>query len=65
MNTVVQATIDALEPLPTVDELDVEPPLDELRKAISSQKRGKAPSSYRIPSDLIKICKESPPGAST
>ena len=43
--------------LPTIEELDTEPTLKELNKAIDSLASGKAPGSDGIPPDLIKHCK--------
>ncbi|CAH1252113.1 OBSCN [Branchiostoma lanceolatum] len=40
-----------------MDELDAEPTLDELNKAIDSLSTGKAPGSDAIPPDLLKHCK--------
>ena len=40
-----------------MDELDSEPSVEELSKAIASLASGKAPCNYGIPPDLIKHCK--------
>ena len=56
-NTVSPAALDAIECLPTMDELDSEPLVEELSKAIDSMASGKAPGNYGIPTDLIKHCK--------
>ncbi|GCC26181.1 hypothetical protein chiPu_0004596 [Chiloscyllium punctatum] len=40
-----------------MDELDAEPSVEELSKAIDSLASGKAPGSDGIPPDLIKCCK--------
>lgn len=56
-NTVSPSALDAMECLPTINELDAEPTLDELSKAIDSLAAGKAPGSDGIPPDLIKHCK--------
>ncbi|XP_066294595.1 uncharacterized protein [Branchiostoma lanceolatum] len=56
-NTVSPSALDAIECLPTMAELDAEPTLDELNKAIDSLSTGKAPGSDAIPSDLLKHCK--------
>ena len=56
-NTVSPAALDAIECLPTMDELDSEPLVEELSKAIDSLASGKAPDNYGIPPDLIKHCK--------
>ena len=49
--------LDAVKCLPTMEELDTEPSLEELSKAIDSLASGKAPGSDRIPPDLLKHCK--------
>ena len=51
------ATLDVIEYLPTTDELDSEPSVEELSKAIDSLASGKAPGNYGIPPELIKHCK--------
>ena len=56
-NVVVTSALDAIEPLPIMEELDAEPTLAELRKAIDSLACGKAPGTDGIPPDLIKCCK--------
>ncbi|XP_066302904.1 uncharacterized protein [Branchiostoma lanceolatum] len=56
-NTVSPSALDAIECLPTMDEQDAEPTLDELNKAIDSLSTGKAPSIDAIPPDLYKHCK--------
>ena len=48
------AAIDAIECLPTMDELDSEPLVEELYNAIHLLASGKAPGNDRIPPDLIK-----------
>ena len=58
-NTVSPAAIDAIECLPTVDELESEPLVEELSKPIDSLASNKAPGNDRIPPDLIKHCKTS------
>ncbi|XP_052712455.1 uncharacterized protein LOC128186658 [Crassostrea angulata] len=59
LNTVTVSALDAIECLPTMDELDVEPTLEELSKAIDNLTSGKAPGNDRIPPDLLKQCKSS------
>ena len=44
-------------PVPTMDELDSEPLVEELSKAIDSLASGKAPGNDGIPPVLIKHCK--------
>ena len=56
-NIVSPSALDAAERLPTMEELDTEPTLEELSKAIDSLASGKAPGSNGIPPDLIKHCK--------
>ena len=56
-NTVSHSALGAIERLPTMDELDAEPTVVELSKAIDSLASGKAPGSDGIPPDLIKHCK--------
>ena len=56
-NTVSPAALDVIECLPTVDELDSEPSVEELSKAIDRLVSGKAPGNDVIPSDLTKHCK--------
>ena len=56
-NTVSPAALDAIECLPTMDELDSEPLVEGLSKAIDSLALGKAPGYDGIPLDLIKHCK--------
>ena len=51
------SALDAVECLPTMEELDTEPTLEELSKVIDSLASGKAPGSDGISSDLIKHCK--------
>ncbi|XP_076059478.1 uncharacterized protein LOC143036108 [Oratosquilla oratoria] len=56
-NTVAASALDAIEPLPIMEELDAEPTIAELYKAIDSLASGKAPGNDGIPPDLIKCCK--------
>ena len=51
------SALEAIERLPTMDELDAEPTVVELSKAIDGLASGKAPGSDGIPPDLIKHCK--------
>ena len=48
-NAVSPAALDAIECLPTMDELDSEPLVEELNKAIDSLASGKAPGNDGIP----------------
>ena len=56
-NTVSPAALDVIECLPTMDELDSEPSVEELSKAIDSLASVKAPDNDGIPPELIKHCK--------
>ncbi|XP_076037555.1 uncharacterized protein LOC143023002 [Oratosquilla oratoria] len=56
-NTVAPSALDAIEPLAIMEELDAEPTIAELYKAIDSLASGKAPGNDGIPPDLIKCCK--------
>lgn len=58
-NLVAEHVLEAAEDLPTMSELDDEPSLTELRKAVDSLTSGKAPGTDGIPPDLIKQCKTS------
>ena len=55
--TVTPSALGAIKCMPIMEELDVEPTMDELSKAIDSLAAGKAPGSDSIPPDLIKHCK--------
>ena len=52
-NVVTSAALDAIECLPTMEELNTEPTVEELSKAIDSLALG----SDGIPPDLVKHCK--------
>lgn len=56
-NTVAHSALDAIESMPVMDELDTEPSINELKKAIDSLAMRKAPGTDNIPPDLIKHCK--------
>ena len=56
-NTVSSAALDVIECLPTMDELDSEPSVEELSKAVARFASGKAPGNDGISPDLIKHCK--------
>ena len=51
------SALDAVECLSTIKELDTDPTLEELSKAMDRLASGKAPGGDGIPSDLIKHCK--------
>ena len=53
-NVVVTSALNAIEPLPVMEELDAEPTLEELGKAIDSLACGKAPGTDGILPDLVK-----------
>ena len=53
-NVVVTSALDAIKPLPIMEELDAEPTLGEISKAIDSLACSKAPGIDGIPPDLIK-----------
>ena len=55
-NIVSPSALDAVEFLTTMEELDTEPTLEELSKAIDSLASGKAPGSDGIRPDLLKHC---------
>ncbi|XP_076035992.1 uncharacterized protein LOC143021955 [Oratosquilla oratoria] len=48
-NTIAPSALDAIEPLPIMEELDAEPTIAELGKAIDSLASGKAPGNDGIP----------------
>ena len=56
-NSVTSSALEAIVSLPVMEELDAQPTVDELSKAIDSLAAGKAPGSDGLPPDLIKHCK--------
>ena len=56
-NTISQEALDSIEDLPVLEELDAEPTLEELSKAINALASGKAPGEDGIPPDVIKCGK--------
>ena len=56
-NVVRTSSLDNIKCLPVIGELDNEPTIDELSKAINNLASRKAPGSDGIPPDLIKHCK--------
>ena len=51
------AALEHMESLPTMDDLDSEPTIEELSKAITEMASWKAPGSDGIPVDLLRQCK--------
>ena len=56
-NTVTEDALHAVERMPTMDILDVEPSFKELSSAIEALVAGKAPGSDGIPAEIIKCAK--------
>lgn len=56
-NAVSQDTLDNIDDLPVIAELDAEPTVEELSKAIDSMPSGKAPGEDNIPAEVIKCGK--------
>ncbi|XP_030839694.1 uncharacterized protein LOC100887870 [Strongylocentrotus purpuratus] len=52
-----EATIESIESLPVMEDLDSEPS-EELKKVVNSLSSGKAPGKDGIPSDIIKVGKD-------
>ncbi|ROT60751.1 hypothetical protein C7M84_021675 [Penaeus vannamei] len=57
-NAVTEDALDAIECLPELEELDSEPTIEELSKALDSLSAGKAPGNDGIPAEVLKCCKE-------
>ena len=57
-NVVSEEALNAIECLPVLEELDVDPTVDELSKALDSLAPGKAPGKDGIPAEVLKCCKE-------
>ncbi|XP_076449087.1 uncharacterized protein LOC143285577 [Babylonia areolata] len=57
-NVVTEDALNAIECLPELEELDREPTIDELTKALDSLASGKAPGKDGIPAKVLKCCKE-------
>ena len=56
-NVVTDATLQHMENLPTMDDLDNEPTVEVLSKAITAMAPWKAPGSDGIPAELLQHCK--------
>ena len=56
-NSVTQEALDAIEELPVLEELDSEPTMEELSKAIDALACGRAPGEDSIPPEIIKCGK--------
>ena len=56
-NSVTQEALDAIEDMPVLEELDSEPTVEELSKAIDALVCGKAPGEDSIPPEIIKCGK--------
>ena len=57
-DVVTDAALDAISQLPILEELDDEPTVEELGKAIDALATGKAPGEDGIPPEVIKAGKE-------
>ena len=56
-NSVTQEALDAIEELPVLEELDSEPTMEEIGKAIDALACGRAPGEDSIPPEIIKCGK--------
>ena len=56
-NSVTQEALDSFEDLPVLEELDSEPTLEELSKAIDALASRRAPGGNNIPPEVIKCGK--------
>ena len=56
-NSVTQEALDSIEDLHVLEELDSEPTLEELSKAMDAVASGKAPGEDSIPAQIIKCGK--------
>ena len=52
-NVITDAALQNMESLPTMDDLDNEPTVEELSKAITAMASWKAPGTDGIPADLL------------
>ena len=57
-NVVKEGTLNAIECLPELEELDRDPTIDEVIEARGSLAFGKAPGQDGIPAGVLKCCKE-------
>ena len=58
-NMVTEDALNTIESLPVLEELDSQPSLEELGKALDSLAPGKAPGNDGIPAEVLKCHKES------
>ena len=56
-NTATDAALKHMENIPTMDDLETKPTVEELSKAITEMAFWKAPGSDGIPADLFRQCK--------
>lgn len=56
-NVFAKEALDATECLPMLEEIDREPTLEELNKALNSLASGKVPGKDCIPAEVLKCCK--------
>ena len=56
-NSITQEALDTIEELPVLEELDSEPTMEELSKAIDALACGRAPGADSIPPEIIKCGK--------
>ena len=54
-NVVTEKAIAGVPPLPTMEELDTVPTIDELKKTINSLASDKAPGRDGIPPEVVKV----------
>ena len=57
-NVVTEAALNAIDQLPVMEELDEEPTVEELSKAMDALATGKAPGEDGIPAEVIKSGKD-------
>ena len=59
-NVVTDSAIDRIPELPVLDQLDAQPSLEELSKAIDYLSNGTAPGNDGIPEEVVKCGKPAP-----